>query len=245
MADSLNILMEMSSVYEEEGWPDLCPHATRLDFRSLEGTSCYCGDDASANIREAISGFGASGIHWIDSGDYHYLSLFWLEKLRDPFSLVLFDHHPDMQEPLFPMLSCGSWVKEALRLSNLRSALLLGISPALLSEAAGDDRVRAICEGDPLLDEPEAVAALLPRDVPVYFSIDKDVLGGEYARTGWDQGSMSLDTLAALVRSIRSGRRMAGADICGELPESKGAMPDDLRVNLDTNRRLLSILQMS
>ena len=163
------------AVYEEEGWTRLCP-GTVVDLSSLEGTTCYCEEASADEIRRAIAPYGPSGIHWIDSGDYHYLSLFWLEKVSEPFCLVLFDHHPDMQEPAFPMLSCGGWVRDALRLPMLRSVLLLGISPQLLPHAEGFPAVRAVCEGDELLAAPEKIAALLPEGLPLYFSIDKDVL---------------------------------------------------------------------
>ena len=72
-------------------------------------------DDAQEEIRKRIQEYSYEGIHFLDSGNYHYLSKFWLEKVQQPFSLILFDHHTDMQpSAFFGLLSCGSWVKEVL-----------------------------------------------------------------------------------------------------------------------------------
>lgn len=88
------------------------------DFSTLEGTNCYCSEESAARIRQAISGLPLSAVHMIGTGDYHYISLFWLERIREPFSLVLFDNHPDDQPSAFSpdTLSCGSWVAEARKL---------------------------------------------------------------------------------------------------------------------------------
>jgi len=245
VANILNILMKMSSVYDEEGWSELCKDAEIINLRSLEGTSCYCEEAARKYIKNVISSFDPSGIHWLDSGDYHYLSLFWLEKIGEPFSLVLFDHHPDMQAPAFPMLSCGGWMRDALRNPLLGTALVLGISPSLLEETEAYENVHAICDGDPRLLDPAAVVGLLPEDAPVYFSIDKDVLSEQYARTDWDQGSMTMDTLSSLIAAIKGSRRVLGADICGEIGQSKGATGKDYEINISANRYLRSLLEMS
>ena len=36
---------------------------------------------------------------FIDSGDFHYLTEYWVSRIHEPFSLIVFDHHPDMQQP--------------------------------------------------------------------------------------------------------------------------------------------------
>ena len=67
--------------------------------------------DGTLALKRMIADYPAEGVHFIDSGNYHYLTKFWTDKLETPFSLIVFDHHPDMQPPLFDnILSCGSWV---------------------------------------------------------------------------------------------------------------------------------------
>ena len=98
------------------------------DFSAIEGTSCYCSEEAAAKIRNALLSVPLEAIHKIGTGDYHYVTLFMLEKISEPFSFVLFDNHPDDQEGEFgsELLSCGSWVREARRLPLLKDCRWIG-----------------------------------------------------------------------------------------------------------------------
>ena len=59
-------------------------------------------------IQDKIKDLSVHGIHFIDNGNYHYLTKLWIEKIDEPFILVVFDHHSDMQKPLYQdFLSCG------------------------------------------------------------------------------------------------------------------------------------------
>ncbi|MCR4864215.1 MAG: hypothetical protein K5850_03530 [Bacteroidales bacterium] len=188
-----------SGIYSQENFLD----GTVLDFSALEGTECYCSAESAAAIRSALAPYGPGGIHWIDSGDYHYTSLFIQELITEPYSLVLFDNHPDDQPGAFgsDLLSCGGWVAEVRRLPNWRS---------------------------------DADA--------VYISIDKDVLGRDYARTNWDQGDMTLDELFSAIRDISLKHRIIGVDVCGEFTLLKGACSEDVSINSETNRRIQEFL---
>ena len=97
-----------------------------LDCTKIVGTDCYCDDDAVKAINEMIDNAesgcvsenrGNSGnvptIHFFDNGNYHYMSKLWTDRIQHPFTLIVFDHHPDMQPPRFGgILSCGGWVLE-------------------------------------------------------------------------------------------------------------------------------------
>lgn len=103
----------MSSMFSDEEWsPEGAAH---LDFQKLEGTNCYLDPDSEKTIIQAFGSFPLGEIHWIDGGDFHYLSYLWLQKLTRPAALLLFDHHPDDQPPAFgpEILSCGGWVARA------------------------------------------------------------------------------------------------------------------------------------
>ena len=94
------IIMNFSGIYREEDfWEDQEP--VWLDFQRLQGVNCYCTPEAEAAIKEKICDLPVQGIHFLDSGNYHYLSKFWLEKIQEPFSLLVFDNHTDMQEAAF------------------------------------------------------------------------------------------------------------------------------------------------
>ena len=190
------------------------------DFSSLEGTNCYCSAESAEQIRRTVAGLPLRAFHDIGTGDYHYQTLFWLERIAEPFSLVLFDHHPDDQDGAFgeDLLSCGGWVARARKLPFLEKDVWI-------RDAA---------------DFP-ALAALPA--LPVYLSLDLDVLSEQYARTDWDQGAMTLDEMQTALRALVSTRRILGVDLCGGNTVEKGASPEDLALNASTGEALYCIFR--
>jgi hypothetical protein len=190
------------------------------NWREMEGTNCYC--DA-ASKEQILSGLPAvlPRLRWIDSGDYHYLSHLLALREKEPFHLVLLDHHPDNQEPAFGgVLSCGSWVK-AMQEENglLRSVLSIG------PEGCGEEIPAGWLEER--------------RGERVYVSLDKDIMGREWARTDWSQGSHTLEQVKGILGQLLEGPvQVAAVDICGGLSPEKGATPEDLRINRETNIEL-------
>lgn len=35
----------------------------------------------------------SGGIHFLDSGNYHYVTKLWLDQVKEPFDLLVLDHH--------------------------------------------------------------------------------------------------------------------------------------------------------
>lgn len=248
-----NILLDLSGLCRESGLAGSLENAEEIRLDSLEGTNCYCDSAAAAAIRSAIAGLPVAALHWCDTGDYHYLTRFWLEEAAAecgdaPFALVLFDHHPDMQEPAFgEVISCGGWARDAFQsIPNLSQVLMVGINPDLEIEILDlvFDGVLAVTSddlrhtGDNLSPDVLEMFQLLDPGIPVYISIDKDVLTKDYARTDWDQGCMTLAQLEAAVRRAVAGHRLLGADVCGGLTRAKGATDADLQLNLATDLAL-------
>lgn len=244
-----NIILNMSGAVFDEGLDKALEGGKAVDLSALEGTNCYCDPSAQDEIRRAIEELPSAAVHWIDTGDYHYLSRFWLEKaaaeVGKPFALVLFDHHPDMQEAAFGgVLSCGGWARDAFTgIENLSQVLMLGINPDLeleildlvfdgvLSVTAEDFRHT----GDGLSKDVLEMISLLEPHIPVYISIDKDVLTGDYARTDWDQGCMTLPQLEAAVLAIARTHAVIGVDVCGGITRGKGGTDSDFELNLATD----------
>lgn len=204
----MHTILKLSSLYDDESWS--IPGASVLDFRGLEGSNCYCSQAAENVLRSAIEGEILSGVHWIDSGDYHYISKLWMERIKRPFVLALFDNHPDDQESAFgnALLSCGSWVLSA------RKDL-------------------------PLMESDYLNTSAIPGDLPAYVSIDIDVLSPDYARTDWSHGTMTPEALLESLDAIAGSHPIIGVDICGGLTSAKGAGPEDYSVNTRIRRRLL------
>ena len=214
-----------------------------LDCSKIEGSECWCDADARAELEARIAPYPAAGIHWIDTGDYHYMTRLWTACLGEPFSLLLLDHHPDVQAPSLglmagsdvPLLSCGSWAREVLEKDpDLRDFWMVGIDPALSSEAEGL-KVRCFTEDD-LPNLPEPVFSS-----PVYISLDLDVLRKEDARTNWDQGRMTLQQLSEYLEAVFARNRVLGVDICGGITAAKGGHAEDFRINAELRDKLIEL----
>lgn len=282
-----------------------------LDFTTLSGTNGFCDDAAADEIRRRIANFPARGLHFLDNGNYHYLTRFWCEKITEDFALVVYDHHVDLRKPVFPgLMSCGSWIRDVLlRNSHCRAVLIIGperaqadiierelqslvaednfsdesvsgtaAGPRMIADSAVHDRtpsasdvnlpahtwtfvrpkadnqssplsVRVSCfTEDDILDG--RAARELPHildelRLPVYISIDKDVLSRKVLRTNWDQGIMTeAEFRHELDRfTMDPDIHILGADICGEPAYNacRRILDDtrDLRRSDGVNHRLL------
>lgn len=241
--------MNFSGIYEEETFykdREIC----WVDCRDMSGVNGYCSDDAQEEIRKRIQDYDYRGIHFLDSGNYHYLSKFWLEKIEEPYSLVVFDHHTDMQESaFFGMLSCGSWIKEVLEEHPYIKEVCVVGPPKAATEQCEPNLASQVV----FLTQEELEAGTLEKwyaflehrkELPAYLSIDKDVLCLEDARTNWDQGEMKLEEMEKMIKQVFQKRNVLGADICGENPQDTARMPEeeDLEINGRTNARLCKIL---
>ena len=239
------VIMNFSGIYEEETFykdRETC----WIDCRDMSGVNGYCSDEAQEEIRKRIWDYDYRGIHFLDSGNYHYLSKFWLEKIEEPYSLVVFDHHTDMQESaFFGMLSCGSWIKEVLEEHPyIKEVCVIGPPKAAIEQCEPNLASQVV-----FLTQEELKAGTLEKwheflengkELPAYLSIDKDVLCLEDARTNWDQGEMRLEDMEKMIKQVFQKRNVLGADICGENPQDTARMPaeEDLEINGRTNARL-------
>lgn len=218
-----------------------------MDCTQISGTDCYCDDDAQAELRkfmtEVCDNAGNTGnqpgVHFFDNGNYHYNSKLWTDYVQEPFDLVIFDHHPDMQPPRFEgILSCGGWVKEVLDHNpNVRNVVIIGVADHLVEEIKNEpstefekyaDRVVFVTESGHVLESPRCDA---PRDdiakaaiqalstlhsESVYISIDKDALALSEVVTNWDQGSLTFTQLEEILRELFASHKILGVDVCGE-----------------------------
>ena len=118
-----------------------------IDCSDLSGVNGFCDETSREEIDARISGL-EGWIHFIDGGNFHYLSYLLMKHIREPFTLVVFDHHTDMKPSMFAgLLSCGCWIKEALdALPFLKNVVLIGVADSLADTAEPDyaGRVRII-----------------------------------------------------------------------------------------------------
>lgn len=222
------VMFNFSDAYRSQGflsWLEsrLGDSLQLCDFREVSGTSCYLDPSAREMLSVALPR-PLPRVRWMDSGDYHYMSHLLALEETEPFHLVLLDNHPDNQKPVFPgVLSCGSWVRDLSRENPLlRSVLTIG--PEGCAQHIPDGWIRER-QGE-----------------RVYVSLDKDILDRDFARTDWTQGCFTLTQVKDMLRELVQGMDVAAVDICGELQESKGATPEDQRINFETNIDLYTFI---
>ena len=199
---------------EEISWTELS---------DLPGCNCYCDAEASDRIRKEIQAFTGKGLHFIDSGNYHYMTRLWLEKLQIPFRLLVFDNHTDMQPPAFGgLLSCGGWIAASLEeLPLLQEVILVGPDEEAYTQVEPDLQQKVLFLSREKLstmttEEKEGFFNNLSEDLPLYVSVDKDVLCKGDASTTWSQGDMHLSELMSFLELVLERQNILGMDVCGE-----------------------------
>lgn len=190
-----------------------------IDFSRQRGTSLYCSPEAFQTIEARLSELPADSLTFLGSGNYHYVALILMKKIKVPFTLILFDHHTDLKQGrIGSLLSCGSWVRHAVTgLAHLKKVVIVGPRPEGLQSESAAIRTCVVTIPERRIPDERFMTALIPTPV-VRISIDKDVLSEKDAKTNWDQGHMSLDQLCRLVQIIARVKIVAGVDICGEWP---------------------------
>lgn len=266
-------VFNFSGIYDEESFyrvdkgSSFCGKV--LNLKEISGTNCLCDDEAKAAIKEAVIDAEreentvnlhafANGIHFIDSGNYHYMSALLLDMVKEPFSLVVLDHHPDMQPSMFgDILSCGSWVKNVLDTNaNVRDVHVIGADRKLINELDEADRCRVhfydreyvILGLDNGSDDAGSIRVRLPEtEYPVYLSIDKDVIRTDYLRTNWDQGEFTALEVLEFTKALLTGKKVMGVDICGEcaLDQEGIDLEKAIAQNDQFNRDILELLAIN
>ncbi|MDD5805281.1 MAG: arginase [Clostridia bacterium] len=270
---NLNIvIMNFSGIYEEELFYQN-EEVFWLDLKDISGTNCYCDEEAVDQILERLEKCPGSGIYFIDSGNYHYMSRIGAQRVKEPFNLLVFDNHTDMQLPAFGgLLSCGGWIASALEeVENLKEVWLIGPDEEAYSqvEEPFKDRVRFLSREElsqmrmyhGIIQDDEKTGINgkvqknieiqdkkirnwiqeIPAEIPLYVSIDKDVLCKENASTTWSQGDMTLEELLEMLTDFttefwKKGGRILQVDICGECDPDESV---ENNKNDHANRELL------
>ena len=266
-----NLILDFTHVYRDEDIKDI-DRFRYIDCSDIQETDMYCSKNAYEKIWGKIEPYGIQGIHYIDSGNYHYITKIITDHITEPFGLVMYDHHTDMQIPMVPeMMSCGDWAGQALSQNkNLRQLVIVGppesdIEQTLESYSGSQSgRLLTFSAEDLHGDLLENKLKLIRTDLPLYISIDKDVLGTEYTETNWSQGDMSIYGLERLLSVFLGGQgeeknsdacrsderyasdirhsRILGIDICGEIqtdipvPEYLEAEEKNEKVNIELFR---------
>ena len=197
---------------------------------------------------DASPTMGRPGVTLYGSGDFHHVTLALLERIAGPFNLLILDGHPDWMRGipflhcgtwlhhalrlpgLRRVFHCGGerdfdngyrslapWpairdgrvvVFPARRRFDRGRWSRLPVRPLLVEGMAPDEILR-----DALAPFHHELAS-----VPLYVSIDKDVLVSDDAAVNWESGLLRLDQAAAVVEAFVASAdgRLAGADLLGD-----------------------------
>lgn len=219
------VIMNFSGIYKNQSFYK--DHAEKeifwTELSDLSGCNCYCDAEAADRICGEIQNYTGNGIHFIDSGNYHYMTRLWLEKQQVPFRLLVFDNHTDMQPPAFGgLLSCGGWIAASLEeLPLLQEVILVGPDEEAYTQVEPDLQQKVLFLSREKLstmtaEEKEGFFNNLSEDLPLYVSVDKDVLCKGDASTTWSQGDMHLSELMSFLELVLERQNILGMDVCGE-----------------------------
>lgn len=183
-----------------------------FEDEKVEGVRGYL-DEAARDylMAEIKSGGRLSSIHFLDSGNYHHLSRVYLDLIDKPFNLVVYDNHTDMQYSSFGnILSCGSWIADAYETHiKLNKIFIIGVNEEYIDccEFKNDERI---------IFAENIYEANLQDNLPIYISIDKDVISDKEFISDWDQGRKLVAELIEELKIIKNNYKVIGIDICGE-----------------------------
>ena len=120
------VIMNFSGVYEVQGLKAVLEAGktnnhiiSQLDCQDIPGTNCYCDSLAEEEIEKRIVPFGPEGLHFLDSGNYHYLTKLQLPESCSHFSfyncyLFLSNCFDLAKNTLWKRLNCyaaSSWLR--------------------------------------------------------------------------------------------------------------------------------------
>jgi len=144
--NTIRILNFDDSLLDQKNLLIKYPHQI-IDLKDLSPLArLWATPKAFAKIRERVGVSNKNSVTFLGSGDFHHITNILLSGLTRPFSLIVFDFHPDW-DTLPPRFGCGSWVTEALKNPLLKKCILIGIGSDDIStgplQSANLDALRA------------------------------------------------------------------------------------------------------
>lgn len=220
-----------------------------IDLSDLKNVSRYCDEKSLDVIRKRLSMSCHLKIKFIDSGNYHYVSYLMLEKIMEPFVLVLFDHHTDMQPSFFKeLMSCGCWVKKTLDNNKyIEKVIIIGAKEEQINSIEEKYENKIICFSEEFIKEKYNWKEFSKKYInfPIYISIDKDIINTKEAKTDWDQGSLTLKELKNIYVGICKEHKIIGIDICGDSSYDNKIFLNNYNneINNKTNKEILETIE--
>ncbi|BCS81895.1 arginase family protein [Anaerocellum diazotrophicum] len=206
--------------------PRLKEMCSCIDLKDFSSIRFMCSKKVLDSISEKIKKVENS-LFFLGAGEFHHFTYMLLKKFDKTISLIVIDKHIDYSDTYQGFITCGSWLKDVARLNQIAEIFVLS-----------EDK-RNVHNNKVKIFSPLEYKKIKPC-LPVYISIDKDILTKSSINTTWDQGHCQPKTLIEIVSYFSSAFEIVGADICGE-PPAQFFSPEHKKSE-DINLKLLLLL---
>ncbi|HLR88706.1 MAG TPA: arginase family protein [Atopostipes sp.] len=227
-------------------------YSTKIDLYDLRETYVMCSLDMLDEISTRLPTHSKDKLYFLGNGNYHYLTLVLLDRLKDPFTLVTFDHHNDAGYIPFPqMTSCGSWIQTALgKFDLLEEVFIIGADADNMKETKSElnDKLYYL-NADSISEKSlQKISTAIPTE-NIYLSIDRDFLSEKEVQTNWDQGDSPLTELLFSIQLLCADHKLIGADVCGDIiwdyrTLNKYTMQAVLKQSINVNNKIFDQLSL-
>ncbi len=76
-----NFILDFTGVYDDEFAKEKTS-LTWIDCTDITGCDMYVSDEAEKQIGERVDSVGIHGIHFLDSGNYHYVTKIMTDRIK-------------------------------------------------------------------------------------------------------------------------------------------------------------------
>lgn len=227
-------------------------YSTKIDLYDLRETYVMCSLDTLDEISTRLPTHSEDKLYFLGDGNYHYLTLVLLNRLKDPFTLVVFDHHNDAGDIPFPqMTSCGSWIQTALgELDLLQEVFIIGANADNMKETKSVLKNKlTYLNAESISEKSLQQLSSAIQTENIYLSIDRDFLSEKEVQTNWDQGDHLLTELLFFIEVLCADHTLIGADVCGDIvwdyrTLNKYTMQETLKQSIDVNHKIFNQLSL-
>ncbi|MDN6626606.1 MAG: arginase family protein [Pisciglobus halotolerans] len=221
-----------------------------IDISSLRGTNTICTYDTINKIKKIVNDQKKSLVYFLGNGNFHYLTFPIVQRFKEPFTLIIFDHHNDAGTfPYENVTTCGSWINDVIENNKAVTEVLI-IGSTQQNEKGmvtkNKRKIRFLYEKDMTQEKIEKMAHSI-QTKQIYISIDRDILTEEQVQTNWDQGNVTVNELIKAVRLISKSPTGIGAEVCVDLEWDSTAdfrypIKKYLKQSVEVNKELFSVL---
>ena len=227
-------------------------YSTKIDLYDLRETYIMCSLDTLDEISDRLPMHSKDKLYFLGNGNYHYLTLVLLNRLKEPFTLVTFDHHNDAGYIPFPqMTSCGSWIQTALeKFHLLQKVIIIGANADDMKETKSNLKNRLYyLNAENISKKSLQQISTTIQTENIYLSIDRDFLSEKEVQTNWDQGDNFLRELLFAIQLLCTDHKLVGADVCGDIvwdyrTLNKYTMQAILEQSIDVNNKIFDELSL-